>query len=34
MTLVIGLWMFLVWNKVHPIIEDSYHQLLDDSYAR
>ena len=33
MILVISLWMFLVWNKVHPIMDDSY-QLMDDSYAR
>ena len=23
------LWMFFVWNKFHPILDDFYHQLMD-----
>ena len=32
MTLVISLWMFLVWNKVHPIMDDFYQPYREVFY--
>jgi hypothetical protein len=31
MILVISLWMFIVWNKFHPKMDDFVHPIMDDS---
>ena len=31
MILVINSWMNLVWLKIHPKLDDSCHQFMDDS---
>ena len=29
MLLIVTLWMFFVWNKFHPILDGSYHHVMD-----